>query len=165
MTKKPSSILEYPIVARKVLNDLVISLPDIGIWVQIPLPEKKSINGVVQQGLPEEFLQQMAVAFKNTWLKGHKHITEKKWVPDASSFKDSTKKAQKDLTVMGFVNKVKPYMSICDNTVRREIKRGMIKCYTTAGGHRRIPESEVERYVRNSENLSKIDARKTGMEL
>ena len=36
MSKKPRSILEYPVVVRKVLEDMVISIPDLGFWIQLP---------------------------------------------------------------------------------------------------------------------------------
>jgi excisionase family DNA binding protein len=162
VSKKPRSILEYPIVTRKVLEDMVISLPDIGIWVQVPLPPKKIVNGVSQTDLNDEYVLKLAKALKETWIKGHKHITEKKWVPEASTFKQSVKKAQKDLTVPEFLTRIQPYIKVCDNTIRREIRRGIIKAYTTAGGHRRIPESEVEIYL---EKCQKISTSKTRIEL
>ena len=38
-------------------------------------------------------------------------------------------------------------MTVSENTIRREISRGAIRCYQTEGGHRRIPTSEIGTYL------------------
>lgn len=158
MTKKPRSILEYPVVVRKVLEDMVISIPDLGFWIQLPLPPKKinlsSNNHAPQDDLNEEYLLALARGIKSAWIKGHKHILEKKWAPDASTFKQSIQKAERDLTVPQFLKRLKPHLDISENTVRREIKRGAIKCKQTKGGHNRIPLAELEIYLAKVQKFS-----------
>lgn len=148
VSKSPRSILEYPVVVRKVLKDMVISIPDLGFWISIPLPPVTSGDGRTQSLLNDDYLLEMAKGIKSAWIKGHRHIMEKKWVPEASTFKQSVQKAEKDLTVPAFKKLLKPYMDISLNTIRREIKRGAIRCRrTSSGGHYRIPRSQLELYV------------------
>lgn len=158
MSKKPRSILEYPVVVRKVLEDMVISIPDLGFWIQLPLPPKK-INSnanttVPQDDLNEEYLLTLARGIKSAWIKGHKHILEKKWAPDASTFKQSVQKSEKDLTVPQFLKRLKPHLDISENTLRREIRRGAIKSKQTKGGHNRIPSSELEIYLMKTKDFA-----------
>ncbi|MFZ3228991.1 MAG: helix-turn-helix domain-containing protein [Pseudobdellovibrio sp.] len=151
--RKPTAIQEYPLVVRKVLENLVISIPDLNIWRQIPAPPKISRDGKTVSEMNDEYCLMLGRSIKAAWISAHQHVSEKKWVPEASNFKQSLQKADKDYSVPAFTQLLNKYMSVCENTIRREIKRGVIKCYQTKGGHRRIPASELEIYLDKSKDL------------
>ncbi len=154
MKSAKSSTFEYPIVIRKVLNEIVISVPDLGYWKSIPVIEieppldsaKTSKNEKVIV-LEEFFLNQITVGLQEAWIEIDDHKKNKKWVPSPSTFKQSLQKSEEDFTLPEFVREISKYMSISENTVRREISRGVIQCYQTDGGHRRIPREELEIYL------------------
>lgn len=97
--------------------------------------------------LTEELLQLSAEHLEKAWIHIDQHLENKKWLPDASTFKQSIQKAEEDFSLPEFVIKLNEYMSVSENTIRREIKRGQIQCYQTDGGHRRIPASELNLYL------------------
>lgn len=154
MKSANSSTFEYPLVVRKVMNEIVISCPDLGYWKSIPVIEieqpletaKSSKNEKVIV-LEENFLKQITDGLKEAWLEIDDHKKNKKWVPVPSTFKQSLQKNEKDFTLPEFTLQLSKYISISENTVRREISRGVIQCYQTEGGHRRIPFAELEIYL------------------
>jgi excisionase family DNA binding protein len=154
MKKINSSALEYPVVLRKVLNDLVISVPDLGYWKTLALNPKKppaessktsTRNEMID--LEDLFLNDILEALKDAWIEIDSHKTNKKWVPSPSTFKQSVQKSESDFTLPEFAKELSKHMSISENTIRREIARGVIQCYQTEGGHRRIPFSELALYL------------------
>jgi excisionase family DNA binding protein len=154
MDSANSSTFEYPLVIRKVMKEIVISAPDLGYWKSIPIIEieqpletaKSSKNEKVIV-LEENFLRQVTEGLKEAWLEIDDHRRNKKWVPTPSTFKQSLQKNEKDFTLPEFTAELSKFISISENTVRREITRGVIQCYQTEGGHRRIPFSELEIYL------------------
>lgn len=161
MKKIKTKSLEYPVVIRKVLNELVVSVPDLGFWKSIILEEKnegaKTANSAKLESdfhLSEDVIRAVTFALEQAWENIDHHLTTKKWIPEPSHFKQTVQKNDgKDFTLPEFTEKLSQYISISENTVRREIKRGTIQCYQTEGGHRRIPYSEIELYLkrRNSQ--------------
>lgn len=154
MKSAKSSTFEYPIVLRKVMKDLVISVPDLGYWNTIPLIEIEQPLDTAKTSkkekiivLEENFLTQVTAALKEAWLEIDDHKQNKKWVPTPSTFKQSLQKSEKDFTLPEFTIALSEYMKVSENTVRREISRGGIQCYQTEGGHRRIPFAELELYL------------------
>ncbi len=154
MKKINASSLEYPVVIRKVLNDLVISVPDLGYWKTVSLIEKKDPLNSAKTSIKNElvdledlFLHELLNGLKEAWVEIDDHVNNKKWVPSPSTFKQSLQKNEKDFTLPEFAKELMNHMSISENTVRREISRGVIQCYQTEGGHRRIPSSELELYL------------------
>lgn len=91
----------------------------------------------------------------DVWSDIDAHLRTKKWIPDPSQIKQSLQTAEKDYTLPDFTKNLNQYMTISENTVRREIGRGAIQCYLTEGGHRRIPYSELQKYVSKQKNISK----------
>jgi excisionase family DNA binding protein len=166
MKKIKQTSLEYPVVLRKVLNEIVISVPDLGFWKSIRLEEKSDeLNSTPQSAktaridsdiiLSEDMLMAVAECLKQTWIYVDDHLNKKKWIPEPSTFRETVKKSDiKDFTLPEFTEALSKYMSISENTVRREIKRGTIQCYQTEGGHRRIPYQELELYL-NRRNTKK----------
>lgn len=146
--------LEYPVVLRKVLNDMVISVPDLGYWKTISMTEKTKLaessissNENKMIVLEEFFLDEVLEGIKEAWNQIDDHRTRKKWVPSPSTFKQSLQKTEKDYTLPEFAKELAKHMSISENTIRREISRGVIQCYQTEGGHRRVPYAELEIYL------------------
>lgn len=162
MKKLNMNSLDYPVVLRRVLNDLVVSVPDLGYWKSVPLLEQNnnensaiSAKNEQMEDLAEskilltsEIIQQFSDAIKQAWVYIDDHKQNKLWVPEPSTFRKSIEKPdQQDFTLPEFTKRLSEHMSISENTVRREIKRGVIKCYQTEGGHRRIPYQELELYL------------------
>ena len=166
MKKIKQTSLEYPVVLRKVLNEIVISVPDMGYWKSIRLEEKSdeslaTSNSAKSSKLDSDFLltEDMLMAvlegLKQTWIYVDGHVNKKKWIPEPSTFRQTIQKSEvKDFTLPEFTEALSKYMTISENTVRREIKRGTIQCYQTEGGHRRIPFQELELYL-NRRNTKK----------
>ena len=162
MKKLKVSSLEYPVVLRKVLNEIVISVPDLGYWKSVRLEEDsdsansaKTANSESDFQLTEDVLMGVLEGLKQTWVYIDDHINKKKWIPEPSTFRQTIQKSDvKDFTLPEFTLELSKYMSISENTVRREIKRGTIQCYQTEGGHRRIPFQELELYL-NRRNTQK----------
>ena len=150
MKKLKASSLDYPVVLKRVLNDVVISIPDLGHWTSLKLEiENSAISATTE--ISDEWFEKLKEKIKQSWVYIENHKNSKKWVPDPSTFRQSLQKPEnEDFTLPEFVKALSPFMNISENTVRREIKRGQIKCYVTEGGHRRIPFSELEFYVNQS---------------
>ena len=139
MKKLKVSSLEYPVVLRKVLNEIVISVPDLGYWKSVRLDEDsdsansaKTANPENDFQLTEDVLMGVLEGLKQTWVYIDDHINKKKWIPEPSTFRQTIQKSDvKDFTLPEFTLELSKYMSISENTVRREIKRGTIQCYQT----------------------------------
>lgn len=166
MKKLRSSSLEYPVVLRRVLNDIVISVPDLGYWKSIPIdpPSENSANSSKAEKmadledsffqLTEELQNRILDGIKQTWVYIDDHKQNKLWVPAPSTFRASLQASDKeDFTLPEFTKRLNEHISISENTVRREIKRGAIQCYQTEGGHRRIPYQELELYLYRRKNF------------
>lgn len=164
MKKLKISSLEYPVVLRKVLNEIVISVPDLGYWKSVRLEEvgdqAKSAKTSKPENdfqLTEDVLMGVLEGLKQTWIYVDDHLNKKKWIPEPSTFRQTIQKSEnKDFTLPEFTEALSKHMTISENTVRREIKRGTIQCYQTDGGHRRIPFQEVELYLnrRSTKNVT-----------
>jgi len=159
--KKPQHVLEYPLVIRKVLDNMTVSLPDLSIWGTLPLPLKiKSEKGYVTQ-FNDEYALKLGREILRTYVKATKHMNEKKWVPNASDIKAVVTKQDKPLTVPAFTKLISQVVPLSKDTVRRDIERGIIKCSKTSGRHRRIPGSEVGRYLAYLEQKTKPKGNKS----
>lgn len=166
--KKPSHVLEYPLVVRKVQDSLTVSVPDLSIWGTLELPPKvKTQNGYVTQ-FNDEYALKVGREILRTYVRATKHMNEKKWVPNASDIKAVITKQDKPLTVPAFTKLISQVVPISQDTVRRDVERGVLKCSKTSGGHRRIAGSEVGRYlsylegkVKPKANRSLLDAMTT----
>lgn len=179
MSKLNSSVFNYPIVIRKVGFKFFISVPDLGFWKEIKLTENsddkissisaKSLMALKNNNqtlnsiedvfdLTPELQKNIMSSLMEIWKEIDTHLKTKKWIPDPSQIKQSLQVAEQDFTLPDFTKKLNQYMSISENTVRREIQRGAIQCYQTEGGHRRIPFSELDRYVSQQKNSQKQQA-------
>lgn len=142
--------MSFPIVIKRVVDDLVLSTPDLGVFKNLPIPREKSVDESSKSAtavLTDEFKQQILKEIEDLWVKIETHLNEKKWQPSPSTFKQSLQAGEEDFSLPEFTKKLNEFMSISENTVRREIARGNIRCYQTEGGHRRIPVSELKSYL------------------
>ena len=110
--KKPSSVLEYPIVVRKVLEFLTISSPDLSIFKSIPLPPKKKINNRYVTSFSDEYALRLGKAIIDIWKDVDGHIQTKKWVPEASDIKHTVKKSEKALSLSEFTKLVNAHANV-----------------------------------------------------
>ena len=76
MKSAKSSTFEYPVVIRKVLNEIVISVPDLGYWKSIPIIEiiqpidtAKSSKNEKMIVLEDNFLKQVSDGLKEAWIE------------------------------------------------------------------------------------------------
>ena len=145
--KKPQSVLEYPVVIRKVLDQLTISAPDLSLWTSIPAPQRKFEDGAMKSIMNDEYALDLGRAIIKAWRQVDSHISEKKWVPEASTFRKSVVTETGDLSLPEFTRLVQKQVSVSQDTVRRAVDRGTIKAYKTTGGHRRIPYSSLPEYL------------------
>lgn len=167
MKKITPETLEFPIVIKKIANELVLSVPDLGLFKSIKIPIEKMIDesSKSSNSIDKNNYVEMTKSFRNEiveqieylWLATENHREEKKWQPIPSSFKQSLIKGEDDYSLPDFVKKLNQYISISENTVRREIQRGVIRCYQTTGGHRRIPVSEVNTYIESRKTKTEVN--------
>lgn len=145
-----ADFLNYPLVIKRVCNYLTVSVPDLGIAAKVPLPKEVFATDSVTEFLLEEsgnFRKMLLKAIFEAYTDAEKHMQTKKWQPNPSSIRNQLKLQEKDYSLPEFRKKVCEHMNISENTLRREIQKGRIIAYITDGGHRRIPESEVSRYL------------------
>lgn len=171
MSKINSAVFNYPVVIRKVGFKFFLSVPDLGFWKEIKLSDisdlkyEDKISAISSNfkkvnfaeeifDLTPELQKNIMTSLLEIWKEIDTHLKTKKWIPDPSQIKQSLQVAEQDFTLPDFTKKLNQYMTISENTVRREIQRGAIQCYLTDGGHRRIPYSELDRYVSNQKNKS-----------
>ena len=134
--KKSQDVFEYPIVLRKHLNYMSFSIPDLGIFATLDLPPNNKFT-------PQYFLK-MATEIAKLWLKASLHLKEKKWTPLPSDIRHSIKKAERRaLSPLQFAK----LTGVSEQTIRRDIDRGLIKAKRTSGGYRKIPETQVPMYL------------------
>lgn len=150
MKKISKNTLSFPIVLKCVVDDLVLSVPDLGLFKNLPLRLEKnsddpSKSSTVQ--ISEGFKEGLAHEIVDLWSKIETHRNMKKWQPNPSTFKQSLQSSEEDFSLPDFVKKLNQFISVSENTIRREIQRGVIRCYQTEGGHRRIPVSELASYL------------------
>ena len=144
-----SSDFNYPIVFKYIHGFMTISIPDLGIQQKIKMDsdffsEKKwSFTSSILINMLKDVLE-----------SGAKHVQEKKWIPSPSQIKNQLKPTEKDFSLPEFQKQISKFFSVSENTLRREMAKGEIIFYTTEGGHRRIPESEIHRYLKNKNILS-----------
>ncbi|MFN3454410.1 MAG: helix-turn-helix domain-containing protein [Pseudobdellovibrio sp.] len=140
-----TTTFDYPIVIKHIHGFLTISVPDLGISEKIPIDKNFHEEKKLEQN------KEHIWKFLSDIIKvADSHRKTKKWVPNPSQIKAQLKKAEKDYSLPEFQKALSSHISISENTIRREIQRGKIICYTTEGGHRRIPESELQRYLKES---------------
>ena len=142
--------LSFPIVIKRVVDDLVLSVPDLGVFKNVPIRQEEITTESAKSStvlISEDFKQQIMNEIEKLWSLTETHRQEKKWQPNPSNFKQSIQAGEDDYSLPEFTKKLNEFISVSENTVRREISRGQLRCYQTEGGHRRIPVSELNLYL------------------
>lgn len=150
MKKISMHTLSFPIVIKRVVDDLVLSVPDLGVFRNVPITREKTMSESAKSStalISEVFKHQIMNEIEKLWCLTETHRTEKKWQPTPSNFKQSIQAGEEDYSLPEFTKKLNEFISVSENTVRREISRGNLRCYQTEGGHRRIPISELRIYL------------------
>ncbi len=145
-----TDFLNYPLVIKRVYDYVTVSVPDLGISAKVPLPREVGTSESVAEFLFEEsgnFRKCLLKAIFDAYVEAEKHVQTKKWQPNPSSIRNQLKTQEKDYSLPEFKKKICEHMNVSENTLRREIQKGRIIAFITEGGHRRIPESEVSRYL------------------
>ena len=134
---------EFPVVVKRIGPYITFSVPDLGISEKVLLePNTHACDE-----------QQFLVAIKSVISESQKHVETKKWIPKTSTIKETLKSQDADLSLPEFCLRLKKHLNISENTIRREIAKGQIISSFTSGGHRRIPESEITRYLNFAQKL------------
>ena len=128
---------DFPVILKRIGPYVTLSVPDIGLSQKILLESNTHACD------EDVFLN----ALQNLVLETKQHIETKKWIPKTSTIKEILKSQDADLSLPEFCERLKKHIDISENTIRREIAKGQIISSFTSGGHRRIPESEVYRYL------------------
>ncbi len=132
------SCYDYPLVIKKHIGHVTISVPDLGIT----LVEDLSVT----QKFDQASVMKLGKLVLNAWLKAHKHLEEKskskKYTEKPSNIRGSLDLSLKDLTPAQFAK----YVGVSSDTVTRDCAKGLILSRRTSGGHYRIPSSEIAIY-------------------
>lgn len=136
--KKPTSALEYPVVLRKHLNFMTISVPDLNLTLVEELPRDQKLN--------KDYVTRIATKIAQAWVKTQQILHDKSQarspLPDASDIRSSIKKKEKDLTPAQFGQLV----GISKRTILRDCEKKLIQAKRTTGGHYKIPLSQLSLY-------------------
>jgi excisionase family DNA binding protein len=136
--KNPRSALYYPVVIKRSLDYITISVPDLGIALveNIPISNKLDKNYVTRIG------KKVAEAWVKTQEIMKKKEAHHSHLPEASLVKESLKMAERPLTPTKFAK----YVGVSFMTIIRDCKKGLIQSERTSGGHYKIPHSEIAIY-------------------
>lgn len=132
------SCYDYPLVIKKHMGHITISVPDLGVT----LVEDLLVTGKIEPAMAVKIGKMVL----NAWLKAQNILKEKsggkKPFGKPSNIKGSVDIAMLDLTPMGFSKLV----GVSKDTIVRDCNRGIIQCRRTSGGHFKIPSSEIAIY-------------------
>ena len=136
--KQPTSVLEYPVVLRKHLTFMTISIPDLGITLVEELPPQKKLN--------KDYVTKIGIKIAEAWVKAQKIMKDKsqakKYLPEASDIRGSLKKPEKALSPARFAELV----GVSKRTIIRDCQKRIIRARQTTGGHFKIPVAQVGLY-------------------
>lgn len=136
--KNPSSALYYPVVIKRSMDYITISVPDLGIALVENIPDSNRLD--------KDYVTRIGKKVAEAWVKSQeimrKKGSHKNHLPEASLVRDSLKIAEKPLTPTKFSK----YVGVSFMTIIRDCKKGIIKSERTSGGHYKIPHSELSIY-------------------
>jgi excisionase family DNA binding protein len=136
--KNPRSALYYPVVIKRNLDYITISVPDIGLTLIENIPNSNKLD--------KDYVTRIGNKVAEAWVKTQEIMKKKEArrnpLPEASLVRESLKVAEKPLTPTKFAK----YVGVSFMTVIRDCKKGIIKSERTSGGHFKIPHSEIAIY-------------------
>lgn len=136
--KNPRSALYYPVVIKRSLDYVTISVPDIGITLVENIPNSNKLD--------KNYVTKIGMKVAEAWVKTQEIMKKKESsrnpLPEASLVRESLKIAEKPLTPTKFAK----FVGVSFMTIIRDCKKGIIKSERTSGGHYKIPHSEIPIY-------------------
>ena len=107
MKKISIQSLDFPIVIKRVVDDLVISVPDLGFFKNISLREKnqtpESANSAKMDIDLSEIKGEIFNEILNMWNRVDEHRSNRKWQPIPSTFKQTLEAQEEDYSLPDFV--------------------------------------------------------------
>ncbi len=152
--KKPIEPLKYIVGLRQTQDYLQVFSPDIGAGIGIKLPKKNSPNGTFSKDISDSDKKALGEAVLKVFDMIEEHLKTKSWKPPRTSFKEFLKVLpERELSVTEFTQIINKFTKVSADTVRRDVDKGIILATKTTGGksgrgHRKIPYSEVVRYIK-----------------
>lgn len=138
------SCCDYPLVIKKHVGHITISVPDLGITLIEDLAVTKTFDQASALKIGNLVLK--------AWLKTQKLLDEKskskKPVERPSNIKGSLDLATRDLSPSQFAK----FVGVSSDTITRDCAKGLILCRRTTGGHYKIPASEIALYKEYMKN-------------
>ncbi|MFN9067770.1 MAG: hypothetical protein ACK5V3_11120, partial [Bdellovibrionales bacterium] len=113
MKKTLLDSLEYPVVIKRVLGDIVISVPDLGHWDSFKISSLNSANSAnpETEDFGKKFDEILLKKINQVLVYIENHKSQKKWVPAPSTFRQSLQKPEnEDFTLPEFVKALSPHM-------------------------------------------------------
>jgi excisionase family DNA binding protein len=145
--KNPTSALYYPVVIKRAMNLMTISVPDLNITIIENLPNSNKLD--------KSYVTQIGQRVVDAWMKTQAEMKKKeaiqKPMPEASLVKHALKMAEKALTPTKFAK----YVGVSYRTIIRDCEKGFIQAERTSGGHYKIPHSEISIYKEYLKNHTK----------
>ena len=136
--KKILTAFDYPLIIRKNLGFITISVPDLNIIMAEDIPVKGKLE--------KHFLMKIAKTIGLTWLKIDEQIKrEQTKIAKPSKTKKILSPLFKNKPLK--INEASKILGISENTLRRMVKRRQIACIKTARGHRRFTESSLKNWI------------------
>jgi excisionase family DNA binding protein len=136
--KHPRSALYYPVVIKRSLDYVTISVPDIGITLVENIPDSNKLD--------KDYVTRIGNKVAEAWVKTQEIMKKKESkrnpLPEASLVRDSLKVAERPLTPTKFAK----YVGVSYRTIIRDCEKGLIRSERTSGGHYKIPHSEIAIY-------------------
>ena len=142
--KQPRSALYYPIVIKRNLDYITISVPDVGLTLIENIPDSNKLD--------KDYVTRIGNKVAEAWIKTQEIMKKKEdariTIPEASLVRESLKIAEKPLTPTKFAK----YVGVSFMTIIRDCKKGLIQAERTTGGHYKIPHSEIALYKKYLSN-------------
>ncbi len=145
--KNLRSALYYPVVIKRSMDYITVSVPDLGITLVENIPDNNKLD--------KDYVTRIGKKVAEAWVKSQEIMKKKESrrnpLPDASLVRESLKVAEKPLTPTKFAK----YVGVSFMTIIRDCKKGIIKSERTSGGHFKIPHSELAIYKTYLKNHTK----------
>jgi hypothetical protein len=135
---KTPSCYDYPLVIKKHLNYITISIPDLGITMVENLPKFNRYDNTT--------VMKLGIMLIETWVKAQKLIDGKAQgniqIKKPSNIKGSIDLATSELSPTKFAK----FVGVSKDTIIRDCAKGLVQAKRTTGGHYKIASSEIAIY-------------------
>lgn len=146
--KKLVTAFDYPIVVRKNLGYITISVPDLNIIMAEDIPVKGKLQ--------KHFLMKVAKTIGLAWLKVDEQIQRSQTkIAKPSRTKKILSPLFKNRPLK--INEASKILGVSENTLRRMVRRKQIACVKTARGHRRFTEASLKNWIEKSQQKTGVE--------